>query len=245
MIGYIYKLYDSSKTEEVRYVGKTVRKLDKRLTEHLRPAELKEKTHKNDWIKKVIREENKVMIKIIESVNIEDKKELNPYEVFYVKLFRDLGHKLTNATDGGDGGCNMNQETRDKIAKSRIGKKHSEESKLKISESLFGNSYALGFKHSEETKEKESKSQTGRKHSEETKEKMRVWNTGRKMSPESVEKSRLAKIGKKATEESKKRMSEAQKGREHSEETKQKMSEYRKEWWRKKKESTQEMFVDI
>lgn len=89
------------------------------------------------------------------------------------------------------------------------GKKHSEETKKKMSAS------AKGLPVSEETKRKISESLKGNCLSEETRRKISIAQQGR--------------IGgmkdKKHSEETKRKMSLAQKGRKHSEETKRKISE--------------------
>jgi hypothetical protein len=61
-----------------------------------------------------------------------------------------------------------------------IGKKHSEETKKKMSESKRGQQTFLGYIHSEETKKKMSKSHLGRKLSKETKKRMSESKKGSK-----------------------------------------------------------------
>lgn len=100
------------------------------------------------------------------------------------------------------------------------GKKHSEESKRKMSLSR------LGEKQSEETKKKRSKALKGRKFSPEhiekmkkrivtveTREKIRKGHLGKKHTKEHIEKNRLARLGKKFSEEARKRMSISRKGK--------------------------------
>ena len=102
-----------------------------------------------------------------------------------------------NQCGGGKGPANLivSEETKEKHRKNMrgnrnfLGHKHTEETKLKISngvktspkyrraqskvsESLKGNKRSLGYRHTEESKKKMSKSQTGRKHSAETKAKI-------------------------------------------------------------------------
>lgn len=93
----------------------------------------------------------------------------------------------------------------------KTGKKRTEETKIKISESHKGKKHP----HSEETKIKISESLKGKTLSKETKIKI-------------SENSSHYWKGKKRTEESKRKMSEAHKGKTHSEETKKKMSEAKK-----------------
>jgi group I intron endonuclease len=107
----IYYLTDDS--EIPRYVGKTKGDIRKRLTTHLSTSRML-KTYKDKWINKVGR--NKVKIILIEVCLYEHS---NEREIFWISKFLEFGYKLTNATGGGDGG---------------VGKKHSEETKKKISE---------------------------------------------------------------------------------------------------------------
>ena len=91
-----------------------------------------------------------------------------------------------------------------KIAGSVLGFKHSDTSKLKISEKNKGNTYSLGYKHTEETCRKRSIASTGNKGnkggiiSKEHKEKIIKFLTGRKHSAETkakiAEKARLQHV---------------------------------------------------
>lgn len=112
-----------------------------------------------------------------------------------------------------------------KIAGSRLGVPHSEETRRK----MLGNTNSLGYKHSEETKRKMSESLRGNTnslgymHSEATKKKMSIAQHGNANS-----------FGYKHSEESKQKIGDANRGNthllghKHSEETKRKMSEARK-----------------
>ena len=87
-------------------------------------------------------------------------------------------------------------------AKNRLGTKHTEETKRKISEAKKGKGgrklsvehkqklreVNLGKKHSEERRRKNSEGQKGRKLSEETRQKMSIVAKGRKRSQESIQK---------------------------------------------------------
>lgn len=78
---------------------------------------------------------------------------------------KDLGlGELVNMTNGGEGanGSVRSKETRKKISDSSLGKKMSEDSKLKMSEAKKGNKYWLGKKHNNETLLKLSKVAKGR-----------------------------------------------------------------------------------
>lgn len=60
-----------------------------------------------------------------------DQSILNTYEVLYYNQYKSLGFKMLNGKEPGKGG-RMTDEVRFRISKSHIGKKHSEETKLKI-----------------------------------------------------------------------------------------------------------------
>ena len=106
------------------------------------------------------------------------------------------------------------EETRKRIGLAGMGRKHSEETKRKMT----------GRRHTEETKRKMSKSRkgkkTGRKLSEEHKKKLTF--KGRKHTKKSKKKISSAGIGRKHTEKAKKSIGLAQKGKKISEESIQK-----------------------
>lgn len=125
---------------------------------------------------------------------------------------------------------------------SRLGKKHSEETKKQITEKKLGSKASeetkakmsashIGRTCSEETKKKISKAHLGRPGtrlgacvSEETKVKMSTSSKGKIMSCEARAKMSMSRIGKKASEETKAKISTAGMGRVQLEESKVKMS---------------------
>lgn len=94
----------------------------------------------------------------------------------------------------------------------RYGEERALEIKKKIGAASKGNQYMLGKKFSEETKLKQSESHKGKKHSEEWNKKVGDAQRGKKKSRESVEKMRKAKTGKSLSEEHKQNISKAQCG---------------------------------
>lgn len=109
-----------------------------------------------------------------------NEEELNIAEKNLVTL--DFANKRDNYNlrEGGTGG-KPNKETCQKISNTLKGRKLSEETKKKISTSLIGNTYLLGYHFSDESKKKISEANKGKKLSEETKQKMReakkkYWN---------------------------------------------------------------------
>lgn len=88
----IYRLKDPI-TLEVRYVGKTVSSLEKRLGEHISYSK-KGKTHRDNWIKSL---PDRPIIELIEECDDSIWEERERYWITYYKA------RLTNHTDGGEG----------------------------------------------------------------------------------------------------------------------------------------------
>jgi len=118
----------------------------------------------------------------------------------------------------------VSQEARDKISKSHMGKKLSEEQKIKMRR-VGEKNHFFGKKHSKETKNKISKAKSGKKLSKEHKNKIGESNTGKKRSKEHKDKIILSNSTRFISEETRQKMSNARKGKKLSEETRQKMSE--------------------
>lgn len=107
---FIYLLRDPV-TKEVRYIGKA-NDIKQRFRAHCNPARARNKnTHKFNWIKSLTRQGLRPELEIIEEVPIKAWKERERY---WVKHYRKLGNKLTNATSGGDG-LTMGNQTSFKV----------------------------------------------------------------------------------------------------------------------------------
>lgn len=128
-------------TFELRYVGKTEQKLSVRLQQHLQPAYLRTNTHKNAWIKSLLKNGIKPEIFEIETTEDFDAEE------FWIGYFMLLGCDLTNGTNGGEGwkvGMRHSEESRRKISLSHLGKKkgpQSLERRTKTSEVMGGKKF--------------------------------------------------------------------------------------------------------
>ncbi len=148
---YIYALVDP-RTNVIRYVGKT-KTLSKRLAQHLSKTSLRKLTHKNNWIRSLLQHGLVPTLRVLE---ITDLTSANDREIHWIARLRQIGVRLVNGTDGGDGllGYQHSIETRQKLSKSHIGqtpwikgKSHTAESRQKISEAAIGNRKFLGKRH--------------------------------------------------------------------------------------------------
>jgi len=143
----IYTL-ENPNTGEIRYVGKTVRPLNYRLSHHISSDN---QCHKTNWIKSL---DGDPVIKLVDKVSDENWEF---WERYWIQQFKAWGFDLVNHTDGGRGCIGMEQteesnrkrseslkgrtrpqSVRDKISESKTGETKSEEYKRKISESLEG-----------------------------------------------------------------------------------------------------------
>lgn len=214
---YIYVLADPRLPSEIRYVGRAKDPIN-RLATHISPSKLLDKTHKNDWIKKLLSEGFIPEIRCIEKCT--DLKR----ETYWIRYFKSLGFDLTNANDGGDGQLSPSPETIEKISrklKGRIfGDRLTEQGRKNISAKNKGRIKSL------KERENISKSQRGKVLKEETKSK--------------IKSARLKQIdprrGKTHSEETKKLLSEKMTGSGHpqygikrDEDTKNKISRTKKQ----------------
>lgn len=163
----IYCLCDPI-TEQVRYVGKTVNLYD-RIKKHYKKSELKNKTHKNNWILSLIKNNFRAKVFVLEECD--DLEQLNNAEIKWIKFYKESGSNLTNGTEGGTGG-KMSPESIEKIRNSKRGKKLSEEHKKRISEGNKGRQF------SKETRQKIGNKHKGKIVSEETKIKLSISHMG-------------------------------------------------------------------
>ena len=119
----IYALVDPNTGHE-RYIGKSNDPIH-RFKAHTTPRELRAKTHKNHWIKGLLDNGQKPILKIIEYVpNCEWEKSERKWIAYYNNLPN--RPQLTNGTSGGDGvdkGTRPSEETRKKLSDVRKGKK--------------------------------------------------------------------------------------------------------------------------
>ena len=162
-------------TLEVRYVGKTVRSLSKRLGNHIANAKgNKHNKHLSNWILNILKEDKRPVIELLEICQGNNWQEREQY---WISQFSNL----INLTAGGDGcvGFTHDLKTIEKIRQSKIGTKHSEEFKKAMSKRL------KGVPLSEEHKSKIGKANRGREASMEIRRKLSEAHKGIKQSEDS------------------------------------------------------------
>ena len=178
-LGKIYELISPIDNKPF-YVGKTINSLENRLSKHFSKTISKikydKKLSKNEYfIKKLISLSLKelIIIKLIEECSVEI---INEREIFWISEYRKT-FKLTNLTEGGDGGsgCKHTKESLKKMSENRKGKycgvehhnynkKLSEEHYLKFTYKMKYENPNIGKKHSDETKKKISYANSGEKN---------------------------------------------------------------------------------
>ena len=146
------KIYTLSEpdTNEVRYIGKS-NNPKKRFYKHC--VFNSKNTHKNNWINKLLRENKKPVLEIIDEVPLE---EWSFWETYWIVQFRAWGFNLTNSSDGGEGsvkgnktsfrkgqtawnkGVPVSNSTKEKLRQANLGKKQSEQTKNKKNDKLKG-----------------------------------------------------------------------------------------------------------
>lgn len=160
-----------------------------------------------------------------------------------IAFWRSVGVALTNRTIGGSGnrGMFVTDETREKIRLANLGRKHSAETRAKMSAAHQARCLAgigvkgrpAGFTHSADTIAKIRAANAGKPVSAEKREVLRLANLGKKHSDSTREKMSRQRIGNKngcggkglkRSEETKRRMSVAQRGHQVSDETRAKLS---------------------
>ena len=144
---YIYGLVENKKNI-LKYVGKTT-DIKRRIRRHITERFLHD-SHKDRWIKKLINNNETIDIIILDEV---PKSDWQYWEKFYISYYKYIGCELTNSTNGGD------------QPPSTKGRKHTEESKLKMSKTKKGKPIPWlnnGKERTEEHKKNLSKSLKGR-----------------------------------------------------------------------------------
>ena len=116
----IYALVDARNPEHFRYVGKTIYTIERRLYWHLYKQPAEKNLYKKRWIVKVQDAGGDVLAVLLEECpdELQDEREM-----FWIAKAKADGHRLTNMSDGGEGGRNPCPEVRERIAAHHRGKK--------------------------------------------------------------------------------------------------------------------------
>ncbi len=201
MTGIIY-CAENSVNDKI-YIGQTINTLKQRINGHKRTNKTNNYFHNalikhSDWNWTILQEYNCNKEKM--------GSVLNKAERYYISIFDSFKNGY-NGTEGGSGS---------------IGRKHTEETKRKISEG------GKGRKLSKETKRKMSKFHKGTSLSKETKDKISKFHKEKVLTGEHKRKISEGGKGRTHTEETKRKMSKEHKGKKFTEEAKKNMSESRR-----------------
>jgi group I intron endonuclease len=139
----IYVLVDPD-TLEIRYIGQTINSVEKRLQQHIGAAKRGKKSYLYNWIRKLLNKNKAPKI-----ITIQNNAIFNESEKYWIQQYRNLDFNLLNLTDGGEG---------------NLGWKPPIETRHKMSRKLIGNKRMFNKKHSAETKKKMSLSHMGKPH---------------------------------------------------------------------------------
>lgn len=110
----IYAVLDPD-TQEIRYIGKTVRTMNLRLAEHIREAKRGNDLWFFRWLRNL---DKKPIIKELERIS--EGKDWQSIEMKWIDYYKKVGAKLTNATNGGEGlhGYKFSESHKQKISDS-------------------------------------------------------------------------------------------------------------------------------
>jgi hypothetical protein len=102
----------SSENGLIRYVGQTTVNIERRVRQHIKNSlRVKATTHKDAWIKKVIRDGFSIEYTILQENAI-----WNIDEVKWISKLKSDGFCLVNSTSGGEGSLNAPKELRERIS---------------------------------------------------------------------------------------------------------------------------------
>lgn len=218
----IYKLIDPI-TNEVRYIGKTIQKLNERLNLHLHPHN-NDFTHRANWVRSLIKDNSKPIIEIIEECNDENWEER---EKFWILEYSKTCN-LTNYSIGGNGSHFVKISTKEKMSITAKEKWLNEDYKNKMS------NMSKELWENEKHREKMSENKKELWKNEDYRNKMcnmskELWKNEdyrkNRLTDESKEKIRQSKLNTKLSEDVKNKISRASKKLWENPEFKEKMKE--------------------
>lgn len=150
----IYTLSSSASPNDIRYVGKTIKTIKRRLQGHLCKArEYKEKgiytNHNYNWINKELSLGHHIIIEEVESLEFKENEPWEWFEQYWICQFKIWGFNLTNITEGGEKGHteSSSEESIRKRAEKIIGIPRDLNTRTKISKELTGKSKSQDVKN--------------------------------------------------------------------------------------------------
>ncbi len=168
------------------YIGSSI-KIEDRKYNHF--WSLRNNRHRNSYLQRSYNKHGENNFEFVVLEEIKDVKALHKSEQFWINNIgsykENLGYNICkNITSSPMLGRHHSEETKKRISTFKKGIKRSEETKLKISNRMSGNSHPLygkrgidspnyGSKRTKETREKMSKAQLGNTHSIETRNKIK------------------------------------------------------------------------
>lgn len=207
--GIIYGLHDPH-TDELRYIGQTIKSVELRLACHLAPGMLKRHSYLYRWLGGLVKAGLKPGTSVI--VEAYDQPELDRLEIEHIAKARRDGCRLVNMSDGGGGrfGYVPTDDERKRISESNRGKHalpKTEAQKQWMARLMAGRrtntlehmaklrALRIGSKHTAETKIRCGAANIGRVHTQEHREAISAKLKGRKQSPEHTAKNSGVKHG--------------------------------------------------
>lgn len=119
---FIYSLSTLENPNEIRYIGKTVSKLNKRLSQHISKSKTTNRiTHCSNWLNLEITNNNTPTIQLVDEV-FEDDWEF--WEMYWIEQFKNWGFRLTNITKGGELDWTDKKHTKKTVNKMKLARKN-------------------------------------------------------------------------------------------------------------------------
>lgn len=205
----VYGLVHTLEQEEIRYVGMSgFDDVHRRFSSHISRMRNGHDLPVYDWMRKYPND----VIPIVLDTNVsleyalEKEKEL-------IHLYKEQGMRLLNCTSGGNYPADLSEESRMKLVRSSTGRKHTEETKAKMSAAKKGRPGKKGIIRSEEWKRRISESHKGKALTEEHKRKISESSGGWHHTEETKRLIGAVHKNKIVSEETRKKLSEAHKGK--------------------------------
>jgi hypothetical protein len=154
------------------YVGKTNNFKKRKLT-HLWEIKRGSNYPNHNKLRKVLASGTNQDDAIKEIFKNIDATHIDALEIGWIKILKNLGYKLKNLTNGGEGSKGFTEEMRRKLSLLRIGQKYSQETKDKMSKAR------IGCQFTETHKKNLSKSRKKRVTSISTRQKCSKTSTGK------------------------------------------------------------------